>query len=106
MWLAADTETATVIAGVYEIDFPTNNTDRVLKRLVLLGPAGSQMVMYLDTIRYDATWRGDVNSADYFSGVPIPRGRQLRMVWNVGVGAPVPVATIFCDDGETEIALH
>lgn len=104
MWFPIDTQTATVINGVYEIDFPLSNRDRELKWITLLGPPLSTVKVFLDTIFLDTTIRGDFNHADYFSGIPIAKGRVLRLVWNVGTGTPVPTASIGCTDGGTEVA--
>lgn len=103
MWYPLDTETAKLINAVWEIDFPADNRGRQLEWITLQGPANSSCSVYLDTIFIDTTPRGDLNHAEYYKGIPIAGGRILRLVWNVGTGAP-PVATIGCTDGDTGIA--
>lgn len=102
MWFPIDTQSATVQNTVYEIDFGPYNTDRLLNWITLKGPAGSNVQVYIDTVFMDITFHGDFNRADYYKGIPIARGRQLRLVWSVGTGNPVPQASIGCDNGGTE----
>lgn len=104
MWLPIETQTAIVINGAYEIDFALKNVDRVLQFIALTGPAGSTISVFVDTVFMDTTPHGDFNRADYYQGIPIARGRQLRLVWSVGIGAPIPVASIGCTDGGQGIA--
>lgn len=106
MWFPIDTEKAVVINGVYEIDFPMSNSDRVLQWIALLGPPGSTVQVFLNTVFIDTTPRGDFNRADYFKGMPIARGQTLRIVWNVGTGSPVPSASIGCTDGVDEVSAN
>lgn len=100
MWFPIQTATAKVINGFWEIDFPQSNRDQVLRWITVQGPSLSTVNVYLDTIFIDTTPRGDLNRADYFSGIPIARGRQLRLVWNISTGT-APIASIGTDDGGT-----
>lgn len=87
---------ATVINGVYEIDFPTENQQRFIRRIAIQGPYPSTCTVYIDNTFMDVTPRGDQNSAEYFVGVFLAAGSQLRLVWNVGTGK-IPIATLQCD---------
>lgn len=104
MWYPIDTATKAFVnsQGLYEIDFGPYNTDRQLEWITLDGPIGSSVSVYTDTIRIDKTSRGDANHADYPSGIPIASGRQLRLVWSVGIGA-VPTASIGMTDGTRNV---
>jgi len=103
MWFPIDTETAQLVAGVWEIDFPPVNQARELQWITLTGPSGSTVKVFLNTIFLDTTPRGDFNRADYYKGIPIAAGQQLRIVWSVGTGTPIPVASIGCTDGDVGI---
>lgn len=107
MWFPIETATAIVVNGVYEIDFPTHNVDRLLHWITLNGPAFSAVSVYLDTVYLDNTDKGDTNRADYIQGIPIAKGRVLRLIWDTGTGSPTPSASIGCSDGgqETQQAL-
>lgn len=98
MWFPVQTADATLIATVWEIDFPTSNHAQQLQWIALQGPANSNVMVYLNTIFIDTTPRGDFNRADYPVGMPIAAGQQLRLVWNVGTGN-APKASIGCTDG-------
>jgi len=101
MWFPIDTAVGKVNQdGNYEIQFSSSNRDRVLQWISLTGPSGSTVLVYLDTIFMDTTVRGDFNRADYMAGIPIAKGRILRLVWNVGTGG-APNASIGCTDGGT-----
>lgn len=106
MWFPIDTETASLQNGVWEIDFPSSNSDRVLQWIALLGPAGSSVKVFLNTVFIDTTPRGDFNRADYYKGMPIARGQTLRLVWNIGTGSPTPSASIGCTDGIDEVSAN
>lgn len=104
MWFPVDTETGQINAnGDWEIDFPTYNTNRQLQWIALSGPPGSSVSVFLNTIFIDTTPRGDLNRADYYSGIPIAHGQQLRLVWNVGTGS-APTASIGMTDGNMSSA--
>jgi hypothetical protein len=104
MWFPLDTQTAQLnAAGTWEIDFPPANKGRELQWITLQGPVLSSCSVYLETIFIDTTARGDFNRADYYKGIPIASGQQLRLVWSVGSGT-APRATIGCTDGDTELA--
>lgn len=103
MWFPIETQDGKQIGGVWEIDFASSNRDRVLVWISLRGPTLSTVDVYLDTTFLDTTVRGDFNRADYFSGIPIAKGRILRLIWNVGTGS-APKASIGCNDGGTEAA--
>ena len=104
MWYPIDTETGAKNAqGVYEIDFGGYNTARVVQWISLIGPASSTCNVYVDTVFIDTTARGDFNRADYYAGIPLAQGRQLRLVWNVGTGT-VPVASLGMSDGTVTLA--
>lgn len=87
---------ATVISGVYEIDFPTENYARYIRRIAIVGPYPSSLNVYIDNTLIDTTPRGDQNSSEYFVGVYLAQGQQLRLVWSVGTGR-IPEATLQCD---------
>lgn len=99
MWFPIDTEKGQIVAGVWEIDFPISNNERLLQWISLQGPPSSTVLVFLDTIFLDITSRGDANRADYYNGIPIAAGRSLRLVWNVGTDS-APVASIGCTDGK------
>jgi|SRR6185312_642671 len=103
MWFPIDTETGTHNAqGVWEIDFGGYNTARVVEWISLVGPVSSTVNVYLDTIFIDTTARGDFNRADYYAGIPLAQGRQLRLVWNTGAGA-APTASVGLTDGTVTV---
>jgi hypothetical protein len=81
------------VNGVYEIDFRPSSFNRMVTQIAVQGPPGSSLSVFLDQNLYDSTPRGDLNTADYGPGRPVPRGRQLRLVWSVGTGLPVPFCT-------------
>lgn len=102
-WFPTDTKPAlptdaTIVNGVYELDFGPYNTDRLVQSIALLGPAGSSVNVYVNTIFKDTTARGDFNRADYYKGMLLSRGSVLRLVWNVGTGGPVQ-ASVDATDG-------
>lgn len=102
MWFPPDTQKATLINGVWEIDFGPYNTNRVVEAISLQGPIGSSVTVYIDTIFYDITPRGDANRADYPNPIPLAKGRQLRLVWNAGTGSAL--ATLQMSDGKRQVA--
>jgi hypothetical protein len=99
MWFPTQTKQAQVIAGFYEIDFDALKVDSVIQSIALTGPAGSTVSVYIENTFVDTTPRGDFNRADYYAGIPVPRGLRVRLVWSVGSGAPVPSASITATDG-------
>lgn len=103
MWFPTETATAVVNSdGNWEIDFPEFKTDRVIQWLAITGPPGSSLSVYFNTIFVDATPRGDINRADYFTGMVLARGQQLRLVWNVGSGS-AGTASMGSTDGVTTV---
>lgn len=100
MWLPIQTQTAIVMSGLFEIDFAQSNVDRVIQWIALVGPAGSTVSVFVDTVFMDVSPHGDFNRADYYAGIPLARGRTFRLVWSVGTGTPVPTASIGCTDGD------
>lgn len=104
MWYPIDTETGAINSdGVWEVDFGGYNTARVVEWISLVGPVSSTCNVYLDTVFVDTTARGDFNRADYYSGIPLAQGRQLRLVWNVATGA-APVASLGMSDGTVTVS--
>jgi hypothetical protein len=98
MWFPIDSGVATLQNGVWEIDFGNYRTDRVIQWISLVGPVSSTVNVYINTIFVDTTARGDFNRADYYKGIPLARGQQLRLVWNIGTGS-APQASIGATDG-------
>lgn len=105
MWFPTDTEVAAVVNGFYEIDFDEYRTDRVIQWISLTGPTGSTVSVFINTIFVDTTARGDFNRADYYSGMPLARGQQLRLIWSVGTGLPIPAASLGCSDGRQQVSV-
>jgi hypothetical protein len=86
---------ASVVNGFYQINFRASNFNRLITTMAIQGPSGSTLNVYLDstTFLFDTTPRGDLNSADYGPGRPVPRGHSLLLIWSTGVGSPIPFCT-------------
>lgn len=102
MWFPPDTQTGQLINGVWEIDFPLSNNDREVVAITIKGPTNSSCDIYMDTTFIDTTARGDFNRAEYLTGLPMARGRILRLIWSTGAGT-APVATLFCRSGVSKL---
>lgn len=100
MWFPIDTETAALdsTSGLWVVTFGSYTQDRVVQWISLQGPVSSICTVYVDTVFVDITARGDFNRADYYQGIPLARGRQMFLKWNVGTGT-APVASIGAEDG-------
>lgn len=105
MWFPIDTQTGVVdpSTGLFVVTFGGYNTDRVIQWISLQGPSGSTCTVFVDTVFVDITARGDYNRADYYQGIPLARGRQLLLKWNVGTGI-TPIASIGAEDGMAPVS--
>ena len=94
-------QSAILINGVWEIDFPSDNQVRLIKRLVISeGPRPSTLYVFVDNTKYDTTTRGDENSAEYFVGLYVPAGSTISLIWDTGQTSPAgtsPQAILFCE---------
>lgn len=106
MWFGVDTQTAAldIQTGLWVCTFGPYVQDRVIQWISLQGPQSSTCNVYIDTVFMDITARGDFNRADYYQGIPLARGRQMFLKWNVGTGT-APVASLGCTDGKAVSAL-
>jgi hypothetical protein len=69
--------------------------DFEIYHMVISGPAGSVMSVYLNTIFYSTTSRGDINEWDPNFPLYVTRGSTVFMYWNSS-NTPAPQATVFC----------
>lgn len=69
--------------------------DFEIYHIAITGPAGSVMSVFIDTIFYSTTSRGDINEWDPNIPMYVQKGRTVYMYWNSAL-APAPQATIFC----------
>lgn len=77
-----------------ESDFRINNRFEI-KHMSIQGPAGSSLLLYVDTTFIDTTPRGDLNSWDPAQPLPMMPGQSLIFYWNVATGA-APVVNVDC----------
>jgi hypothetical protein len=65
--------------------------------IAVQGPAApsSSLQLWLDTIFYSTTVRGDVNDYDPNQPIPVRSGQSVNFYWNTTTN-PAPVVTIFC----------
>lgn len=100
MWLPAQQAVAVKdsVTGLYTIKFDLDNTRRLMRRLAIVGPEFSTLQIFVGAYFVDNTSRGDLNAADWPEGVPVPSGSEIKLVWSVGTGTPVPSAMLFCTD--------
>lgn len=93
--LPTEQYTAIVVGGLYVINTQPRAYNRLCTGLTVNGPQGSSLQINLGTIPFDNTPRGDINTADYGSGRPIPKNMALQLVWSVGTGTPIPTCSIY-----------
>lgn len=65
--------------------------------IAVQGPAqpSCDLQLWLDTIFYSATPRGDINDYDPNQPIPVRSGQTVNFYWNTTTN-PAPVVTIFC----------
>lgn len=65
--------------------------------IAVQGPAAPscQLQLWLDTVFYSTTVRGDINDYDPNWPIPVRSGQTVNFYWNTTVN-PAPVVTIFC----------
>jgi hypothetical protein len=95
--LPTESYVATVVAGKYTITANPSRITRLCTGISLTGPAGSSVQLFLNSLPFDNTPRGDINTADYGTGKVIPKGGILKLVWSVGTGTPVPSCAIYTE---------
>jgi hypothetical protein len=69
-----------------------------MRRLSIMGPEFSELLIYVGSYFVDNTVRGDLNAGDWPEGLPVPAGSEIKLVWSVGTGTPIPTAMLFCTD--------
>lgn len=102
MWFPIATIQAQLQNGIWVATDGPYTENRQLQFISLIGPASSTCNVYLDTTFMDTTARGDFNRADYFSGIPVARGRQVILQWNVGTGTRPTVSLGYSDGTLTQ----
>lgn len=76
-------------AGNWEIDYsPNRSVAIVLTKIVITGPLGSTLSIYLDNVLIDVTLRGDINSNELLLPHVIHAGQTLKLLWSLGNGSP------------------
>lgn len=67
-----------------------------ISHIAVQGPAnpGCSLQLWLDTIFYSATVRGDINDYDPNQPIPVRSGQTISFYWNTTVN-PAPIVTIF-----------
>lgn len=83
--------------GTWQIDFTPNYAAVIVTRIIIMGPVGSSLNVYIGTTLVDATLRGDINSNELLQPVSIAAGNTLSLVWSLGTGNPA-TATIFTSE--------
>jgi hypothetical protein len=69
--------------------------DFEIYHMAITGPAGSILAVYVNTVFYSTTSRGDINEWDPNFPLLVQRGQTVYMYWN-SLQAPAPTASIFC----------
>ena len=67
--------------------------------IAVQGPnlASCNLQLWLDTIFYSTTVRGDVNDYDPNQPIPVMPGQTVNLYWDTTT-APAPTVTIFCQE--------
>lgn len=67
--------------------------------IAVQGPnlASCNLQLWLDTIFYSTTVRGDINDYDPNHPIPVMPGQSVNFYWNTTVN-PAPIVTIFCQE--------
>lgn len=80
---------ASLINGVWEIDWTASTSvDVIITKIVITGPLGSRIYVYIDNTMIDVALRGDVNSNELLNPHVLKAGQTLRLVWTLGTGSP------------------
>lgn len=67
----------------------------LIKGMVIRGPSGSELQVFVDNVFRSATPRGDLNSWDPAQPLPMFPSQTLYFYWNVAVGT-IPTVTLDC----------
>lgn len=88
-------------AGGWAVEFTPEDLaiqDRTFEifHIAVQGPdqASCNLQMYLDTIFYSATVRGDVNDYDPNQPIPVRSGQSINFYWDTAAN-PAPVVSVF-----------
>lgn len=67
--------------------------------IAVQGPnlASCNLQLWLDTIFYSTTPRGDINDYDPNQPIPVIPGQTVNFYWDTVV-TPAPIVTIFCQE--------
>lgn len=86
-----------IAAGNYTVKFTSADLppdDFEVFHIAITGPGGNFRV-YLDTVFYSNTDRGDINEYDPKWAMYVRRGQTIFFYWSLAAGT-VPTVSIFC----------
>ncbi|MGA5128789.1 hypothetical protein ACPCTO_03180 [Streptomyces olivoreticuli] len=96
MYLPPDTVQASKQNGVWVVNFGISSRSRIITLFsYYAGPVGGTVAAQLGTTVLMVLTRSDTSGWEFVNPLPLPAGQQLALVWNSGVGAAGPIATLY-----------